>query len=86
MTCDARIRLMRPISDIEVVCTETTYHTTHKGTIESYAYPGSQTLVTWFDDDRRCFHGEWPGDCQGGPDDAPALCILPLNHHGGHAQ
>jgi hypothetical protein len=74
MTCDAHIR---PFSHtLEVGCEEEGEHPTHKGVIRDYAYPGSQTVLQWMEEDRRCFHGEWPGDCPG--------CILPLGHLGDH--
>jgi hypothetical protein len=52
----------------------------HAGEIRDYAYPGSVTVMEWMEDDRRTFHGEWPGDC-------PVLtgCMLPLGHRGSHA-
>lgn len=77
MICDARIRSMRPVNDTEIVCDEVGEHSAHKGALRDYAYPSSVTTVEWFEDDRRTFHGEWPGDCSG--------CILPLGHSGNHA-
>lgn len=53
----------------------------HSGTLRDYAYPGSQTKVSWMAGDRREFQGEWPGYC--GDNDAP--CTLPRGHHGRHA-
>lgn len=78
MSCDARIRPMRPINETEVLCEEPDGHVSgHQGTLRDYAYRGSATTMSWLDGDRRTFHGEWPGGC---PD-----CILPLGHRGGHA-
>lgn len=79
MTCDARIRMFRPVNDTELHCEQDDgYHQEHFAFLRDYAYPGSQTTVTWLDDDRRTFRGEWPGDCPN--------CILPSGHRGEHAQ
>lgn len=80
MTCDARIRTMRPINETEITCEADEPHNTHTGTIRDYAYPGSETKVNWMEDDRRTFHGEWPGDC------SHVMCILPKHHRGDHVQ
>lgn len=77
MSCDARIRPMVPVNDTEIVCLVDGEHARHEGELRDYAWPGSLTVVVWFEDDRRTFHGVWPGGC---PD-----CNLPLRHRGGHA-
>lgn len=78
MTCDARIRPLP--NDSEVAC-EVEHDITpglgHGGTLRDYAYPGSVTVVEWLEDDRRTFHGAWPGPCS----DA---CSLPSGHRGRH--
>lgn len=79
MICDARIRPMAPVNDTEVGCEEEDDHARHRGMLRDYAYPGSVTSLHWDEDDRRTFHGEWPGDC---PSDG---CTLPLGHRGNHA-
>jgi hypothetical protein len=76
--CDARIRPFRPVNDTEVLCEQDGYHLTHLAVLRDYAWPGSQTIISWMDDDRRTFHSDWPGDC-------PEDCILPTGHKGGHA-
>lgn len=54
-------------------------HKYHKAVLEDYAYPGSRTEVQWLEDDRRNFHGDYPGIC-------PWLnCVLPKNHRDDHA-
>lgn len=76
--CPARIR---PFPGVLVVQCERTHvidDDRHAGVIRDYAYPGSQTVLTWFDDDRRSFSGEWV-ECPVSP------CILPANHRGDHA-
>jgi len=78
MTCDAHIRPMP--NDTEISCDVDGEHTHHKGTLRDYAYPGSATVIGWFEDDRRTFHGEWPGRCV--TNDG---CVLPLGHRGSHA-
>ena len=77
MTCDARIRPFP--NDTEVVCERDDEHRMHKGTLRDYAYPGSATEIEWDEDDRRTFHGEWPGACDS------AGCVLPARHRGDHA-
>lgn len=75
-TCTARIR---PLSnDTEIACALAGEHLEHEGTLRDYAYAGSATTVSWFEDDRRNFHGDWPGLC-------PADCTLPAGHRGNHA-
>jgi DNA-binding sugar fermentation-stimulating protein len=76
--CDARIRPFRPVNQVELTCEVDDDHLEHSGTIHDYAYPGSKTVLHWYENDRRTFHGEWPGDC-------PEDCILPMGHRGGHA-
>lgn len=79
MTCDARIRAFIPVNDTEVACDLSGDHARHKGILRDYAWPGSETVVEWLEDDRRNFHGEWPGSC-------PSTgCTLPSGHRGNHA-
>jgi hypothetical protein len=76
--CDAKIRPMT--DDTEVVCEKgSDPHTTHDGQLRDYAYPGSVTKLSWQDDDRRTFRGDW-APCT----DSPG-CILPARHRGRHA-
>jgi hypothetical protein len=79
--CDARIRPFPYPSDIEIACEDDDQHPMHKGSIRDYAFPGSLTVLNWFEDDRRNFHGEWPGPC---PLAAAVTvrCVLPVGHHG----
>jgi hypothetical protein len=48
----------------------------HRGVIRDYAYPGSETVLSWQAGDRREFTGEWPGACPHQP------CSLPAGHYG----
>lgn len=68
MPCDAHIQ---PFLGMKIVdCELDGDHEQHMGPLEIL----NLTKVTWFDDDRRCYHGEHPGPC-------PTFrCILPLNH------
>lgn len=76
-TCPAKIRPFP--NDTEVTCDQTTEgHRKHSGVIRDYAYPGSETILTWQDDDRRNFTGDWI-EC---PDHG---CTLPAGHRGDHA-
>ena len=76
MSCDAKIR---PFTDLtELACeVELDGPHTHSSTLRDYAYPGSASVITWFEDDRRNYHGEWPGACFN--------CTLPVGHRGNHA-
>ena len=76
MNCDARIR---PFPEAEIQCERDDAHNEHRGTLHDYAWPGSTTVIDWFNEDRRTFHGDWPGACgEGG-------CVLPSGHERGHA-
>lgn len=75
--CLAKIRPFP--NDYELSCERLGPHTTHKGTVRDYAYPGSETIIDWEEDDRRTFYGTWY------PCTKTAGCILPVNHRGGCA-
>jgi hypothetical protein len=53
---------------------------THRAVLRDYAYPGSETIVTWKAGDRREFTGDWPGYCRklGHLQNS----MLPAGHHG----
>ena len=71
--CDARIRPFP--NSVEIACEmHDGEHAMHAGVLRDYAYPGSATTVEWARDDRRSFHGAWPGPC---PKNG---CVLPANH------
>jgi len=74
--CSARIRPLT--GDVEIACEETGPHDRHQGVLRDYAWPGSATTVEWDEQDRRNFHGSWPGRC-------PSPCVLLAGHHGNHA-
>lgn len=81
--CDARIRPMRHANETDVECgLPADDHRRHAGVLRDYAYPGSATTVQWMEDDRRTFHGDWPGACIELGVDEP--CVLPADHRGGH--
>lgn len=50
----------------------------HAAVLRNYAYPGSETRISWQDSDRRTFTGDWV-ECPVQP------CVLPANHRGEHA-
>ena len=90
--CRARIRPFRRRgalgTDTELACelegtewARNPGHHNHRGKLLDYAYPGSETVIEWADDDRRNFYGDWPGDCQGA-----SSCLLPNSHGGNHAR
>lgn len=77
--CWAKIRPMP--NDTEILCGLPGKHMgEHRGTLRDYAYPGSATVVTWLEDDRRNFQGDWI------PCTRIDGCILPSGHRGDHAQ
>lgn len=47
----------------------------HSAVVRDYAYPGSETHINWYSDDRRDYTGNW-APCQN------IGCILPVSHHG----
>jgi hypothetical protein len=51
----------------------------HSGILRDYAYPGSESVIQWFENDRRNFRGDWQ------PCTAFPGCILPAYHRGRHA-
>ncbi len=75
MSCDAKIRPLP--DDTELVCDLSGPHGLHESTLRDYAYPGSATVISWYEDDRRTFRGDWVA--------CPAECILPAGHQGRHA-
>ena len=77
MTCDARIRPFPGTT--EVACELDGPHRMHSGTVR-YTLSNSVTVIEWAEDDRRTFHGEWPGECDS------AGCVLPAGHRGDHAR
>lgn len=91
MTCDAAIRPFP--NDTEVRCENAHRNAkgpiprpeSHYGTVRDYAYPGSATTIHWQEDDRRCFHGEWPGRCAESTHTDRVGCLLPSGHRGTHA-
>lgn len=79
MTCAAKIRPFRPVNDTEISCeVEGDHGHFHVGTINDYAYPGSQTILKWAVDDRRAFHGDFQ------PCEDQVGCILPHDHRDDH--
>ncbi len=78
-SCDAKIRPFP--NPTEVTCEFDTIdpHSEHRGMVRDYAYPGSETVITWFESDRRNYHGEWRPCFLTG-------CVLPAFHHGEHVE
>lgn len=76
--CDAAIHPFGHLNPLELKCEVLDpNHQKHKGTVRDYAYPGSATVIHWLENDRRTYHGEWPGQCHFSP-----ACPLPDGHHG----
>lgn len=73
--CDARIRPFRPAGEDEFPCEKPVHHVaeSHEAIIRDRAYKGSETRLSWADDDRRTFRGEFK------PCTIPG-CILPAGH------
>jgi hypothetical protein len=78
MSCDAAIRPFPNATEVRCGLDDD-QHGTHSGTVRDYAYLGSRTKLVWEEDDRRNFHGPWPGPCP------EAGCALPNEHRGDHA-
>lgn len=76
--CDAAMRLDYH-DNITLRCELERPHRDHQAVLRDYAFDGSVTLITWHEDDRRNYHGEWPGPCE------DSDCILPWKHRGAHA-
>lgn len=77
--CPCKIRPFP--DDTEVTCSNTPGHIDrHRGWLIGRAGPGSVTEITWFDDDRRNFRGDWR-QCV-----ATKGCILPAGHPRGCAR
>ena len=77
--CDAKIRPFP--HDTELRCNrEEKEHdkVPHRAALRDYAYPGSETVIHWWEDDRRNFRGEWK-NC-----DEFVGCVLPGGHRGQH--
>jgi hypothetical protein len=77
VTCPSKIRPLP--NPTEIRCEKPENHRyEHRGVLRDYAKPGSVTTVTWQQNDRRAFIGEWaPCDSTG--------CVLPRFHPGDHA-
>jgi hypothetical protein len=79
-SCDAKIRPMRPLNEVELVCEHRgdVVHA-HRATLRDYAYEGSETAIEWVEADRRMFRGKWRSCRNDG-------CIRPAGHQGRHAE
>jgi hypothetical protein len=87
MNCDAKIRPFPDATELQCEVLHTVQPVddaaTHRATLRNYAYPGSMTGISWRENDRRTFRGQW----------APCAnrnkhvinCVLPAGHRGGCA-
>lgn len=83
MTCAAKIRPFP--NPTEVTCERgDERHDEHRAVLRDYAYPGSETVLTWFESDRRNYRGEW-SPCPPLSRDG-IHCVLPAGHSGRHVQ
>lgn len=83
MTCTAKIRPFP--NPTELSCKLDDGHDgAHVAELRDYAYPGSLTTVDWLEDDRRTFHGEWPGFCGQLSIFSDQPCPLPQGHPRDH--
>lgn len=74
--CDAKIA---PFSNRDVILTceiPGDHHDQHESTLRDYAYPSSETKITWHEMDRRTFRGDLI-QCE-----KKGHCLLPNNHRG----
>lgn len=77
MTCAAKIRPFPNATEVQCELGED-HPGRHESVLRNYAHPGSATKLTWADDDRRSFRGEWSR--------CPAEgCVLPAGHPREHA-
>lgn len=76
--CDAKIRPFPDATELACNCDHAHGDSEHHATLRDYAYPGSATMITWFEDDRRNFRGDWVECVEPG-------CMLPGGHPRGHA-
>lgn len=76
--CNAKIAPF-PDKSVIVLCDRSDErHDSHTGTLLNYAGPGSKSNITWWEEDRRNFRGEYiPCDDN--------RCTLPKDHRGQHA-
>ena len=76
MSCPVKIRPFP--NSTELRCERAAgNHDEHYNVLRDYAFPGSETKMTWQDSDRRCFTGEWVECAEQG-------CVLPNGHRGNH--
>lgn len=73
--CPARIRPFPGPIILECENDGNKPHTEHRTVLRDYAYPGSSSVITWQESDRRNFTGEWV-ECAAGN------CVLPNGHRG----
>lgn len=81
--CNAKIRPFPTRSLIEVAC-EVNHDPAlevegleHRAILRDHAFAGSRTEITWFEQDRRTYRGDYLGPCTN------ALgCVLPAGHRG----
>jgi hypothetical protein len=81
--CTARIRPLTDDTEIQCEVSTVDAHGSHAGVLRDYAYPGSATVISWREDDRRIFRGEWT-PCPVRSAGVAPVCILPAEHHGEH--
>jgi len=73
--CEAKIRPFP--NPTELQCRLGSTHSgDHEAELRDYAYPGSLTEISWAEEDRRTYRGDWV-ECPATP-----ACILPANHPG----
>lgn len=77
MNCTAKIRPFPNPTELACEHDGTGWHE-HHATLRDYAYPGSATIITWHEADRRTYRGTWQ-PCTG------EECTLPAGHPGRHA-
>lgn len=84
MSCGAKIRPFP--NELELTCEGGAHNDDeqHFGIVRDYAWPGSETKVSWHESDRRNFRGEW-APCDYSENNGVLPCILPLRHRGNHA-
>lgn len=83
MSCDWAIRPFTDRTEVRCEKDHPQGDQEHEGVVRDYAYPGSETKISWLAGDRREFEGNWPGFCMRlGSTGGRQNCTLPATHHG----
>lgn len=74
--CTAKIRPFPNSTELRCESDEQVHGVEHRCVLRDYAYPGSETVFSWLENDRRNFRGKFIRCTQ------CAGCVLPYRHRG----